>query len=52
MDNGKLISCFPTFKDSCDLSFKLNLKLMPQNNMLVFKTLFYNPKEKQANCFE
>ena len=26
LDNGKLISCFPTFKDICNLSFKMNQK--------------------------
>jgi len=45
---GKLISCFPTFKEIQDKCL-MNLRQKPQNNMPVF---FLKPRKKQAKCFE
>jgi len=51
MDYGKLISYFPTFKDIRNLSFMSNLRLMPQNNMPVFKDNIFLNQEKTGKLF-
>jgi len=47
MDNGKLISCFPTFKDIRNLSFMSILRLMPQNNTPIFRDLVLGTKKNR-----
>lgn len=50
MDSGKLISCFPTFKEIQNVRF-MNLRQMPQNNMPVLRDTVSLNQKKQANYF-